>query len=154
MVGPYSLDITATQNSIESFLKAQYPHVPVIPDGLLDVNHEAIQRFPDQSIKPFIVLWFSTVKRRPRGRSFASYKLDQHFATVDVVVVARHGTECRKLLNNVSDRLVEFQATGGGKMYKSASLWGSSRKIDIQNSPTRFAMTDRFDFGVSAQKIV
>lgn len=149
----YTVNPQLQQDSIEEYLKTQYPHIPVIPDGLLDTDDDSIQKFQDESIKPFVILWFNNPKRSPRGRSFSDYKLDSRTASVDVVVVARSGTEARTLLNDIHDRLIGFKTDGGGKLHEASSLWGSTRSIDIQNRPTRFAITDRFDFGVSARKV-
>lgn len=158
----YVLDPTEEQDSIAAYLRTEFPFVPVIEDGLmddqiytnLDGSEIAIPTFPDGTVKPFIILWFSNAKRSARGRSIADYKLDAHFATVDVVVVARNGTDARKLLNKIGNRMVGFRTSGGGRLYKSASLWGDSRQvIDDDNRPTRWARTDRFDFGIQARKI-
>lgn len=149
----YTINPQAAQDSIVAFLKTHYPHIPVLPGGLLDTADDKIEKYPDDSIKPFVILWFSTVKRRSRGRAFGGYKLDARYASVDVVVVARDDNDARLVLNDMADRLVGFVPETGGGLHESSSLWGSTRSIDIQNRPTRFAMTQRFDFGVSARKV-
>lgn len=150
----YILNPQEEQDSITAFLREQYPHIPVIEDGLLDDESDVIEKNLDESIKPFIVLWYSNAKRSSKGRSMANYKLDSHFATVDVVVVTRNGAEGRKLLNDVSDRLVGFRTGTGGRMHKGSALWGDSRNIIMdKDRPTRFARTDRFDFGIQARKV-
>lgn len=158
----YTINPQAQQDSITEFLRISYPHVPIVPDGMMDIEEypdsdgvmKRIEKFQDESIKPFVILWFNNPKRSMRGRAFGGYKLDSRFASVDVVVVARNGTEARFLLNDIHDRLVSFKTDGGGKLHESTSLWGSTRGIDIQNRPTRFAITDRFDFAVSSRKVV
>lgn len=157
---PYTINPTITQDSITQKLRDSYSHVPIIPDGMVTADtylfggyETPINYHLDGSIKPFIVLWFSSVKRSRRGRSFGNMKLDSRYGSVDVVVVANNPTDCRLLLNDVSDTLVEFQTAYGGKMVESSSLWGQARSIDIANRPTRYAATNRFDFGVAARKI-
>lgn len=159
---PYNINPQTTQDSITEYLRIQYPHVDIIPDGMMDQEEyppapgdplKEINKFQDGSIKPFVVLWFNNPKRSARGRSFASYKLDSRSASVDVVVLARSGTEARTLMNDMIDRLVEFKTEDGGKLHESSSLWGSTRSIDIQNRPTRFGITNRFDFAVGAVKV-
>lgn len=163
MVGPYSVSPQSEQDSITAYLRAEYPHIPVIEDGLMDDQvytepggtEVAIPTFPDGSVKPFIVLWYSDIKRSARGRSFSDYKLDSHFATVDVVVVTRSGTEGRKLTNDVNDRMIGFRADGGGRLHKGTPLWADSRQmLDDTNRPSRWARTVRYDFGVASRKIV
>lgn len=158
----YTLNPQIEQDSITAFLRSQYTH-PVIEDGLMDAQiytipggtDVAIPTFPDGSVKPFIILWFSQMKRASNGRSFSSYKLDSHYATVDIVVVTRDATSGRRLLNDIGDKLVGFQTDGGGRMHKGSALWGDSRQvIDDDNRPTRWARTDRFDFGISSRKVM
>lgn len=154
VVDGYTLNPQDEQDSITQFLRDTYPNIPVIEDGLLDGDYKEIKLNTDSTVKPFIVLWYSQIKRNPKGRSFHDYKLDSHSATVDVVVVARSGTLAREILNDVADKLVGFRTKNGGRMHKGAALWGDSRQvIDDKNKPERWARTDRFDFGVSAHKV-
>lgn len=150
----YTLNPQDEQDAITAHLRATYPNIPIIEDGLMDGEYEDIEYLADSTVKPFIVLWYSQIKRNPKGRSFANYKLDSHSATVDVVVVARNGTVAREILNDVGDTLVGFKTPGGGRLFKGASLWGDSRQvIDDKNRPSRWARTDRYDFGVQATKV-
>lgn len=151
----YTLDPTDAQASIVEFLEGLYPHIPVIPDGLLDTDDETIEKYRDESIKPFIVLRFYSTRRSRRGRSFSSEKLDSHHTAFDVVVVARDGTEARLVLNPVSDSLIGFKPVNSGGIVKGDALWEGSRAIINSNDkPTRWAATDRFIFGISATKTV
>lgn len=153
MPGPYTLNPQATQQSITDALRLMYPHVVFIEDGLVDGDHDEIQYFSDGSVKPFVLLWYSQMKRNATGRSFSSYKLDSHSATLDVVAVTRKPSEGRALLNDMGDKLVGFQPENAGRMHKSASLWGDSRQVlDSADRPSRWARTDRYDFGIQASK--
>lgn len=149
----YVLNPQISQDSITAFLRSEYSHIPFIEDGLVDGDHDEIQYFSDGSIKPFVLIWYSQMKRSARNHSFSSYKLDPHSATLDLVAVTRNPTEGRTLLNDIGNRLVGFQVANGGRMYKSASLWGDSRQVlDTDNRPSRWARTDRYDFGIQARK--
>ena len=131
-----------------------YPHIPIFEDGQVDGDYEEIEHFPDGSIKPFFVLWFSDIKRSARGRSFSDYKLDSHFATVDLVVVCRSGREARTLTNDINDQLIGFRAADGGRLHKGTPLWSDSRQImDSKNRLNRWARTVRFDFGIASRKV-
>lgn len=150
----YVLDPSASQESFVTKLETEYPHIPVLPDGLLDTE-EGIERFPDQSIKPFIIIWFSTPRRNRRGRSFVATKLDGYTAGADVVVVARSGTEARLLLNNIGNRLLDWKPANSGIVTEGSDLWRDSRAIlDANNRPTRFAATRRFEWGIQANHVV
>lgn len=149
----YSINPQVEQDSITAFLREQYPHLTIIEDGLLDDDDDDIQT-DETGIISFIVLWYSNAKRSPRGRSFANYKADDHYATVDVVVVSQNGTRARRLLNDIADRLVGFKAADGGRLHKGTSLWADSRQIlQDQTRPTRWARTDRFDFAIASKRV-
>lgn len=150
----YVLNPQSAQDSIAEKLRTEYPHVPVIEDGLIDGDYDAIEKFPDGSIKPFIILWFS-VARRSRGRSFQNEKLDNHIAGVDVVVVARNGAESRKLINDIANTLIGWKPENAGGIVKGSGIWSQSRAmLDANNRPSRWAATDRFEFGIQANKTV
>jgi len=148
----YTINPQPQQDSIEAYLKEKYPHIPVLPDGLPDDDSTTIRRYKNGEIMPFILLWFGMPKRTGKGSSFGNYKLDSRKASVDVVVVARNAREAREVINDVSDQLIGFKTDGGGRVTESDALWGQARTIDIQNRPSRWAATNRFDFGISARK--
>lgn len=150
----YVLNPQAAQESITAKLQDEYPHIPIIEDGLIDGDYDVIEKFSDGSIKPFILLWFS-VPRRTRGRSFQHEKLDSYTAGVDIVVVARNGKEARKLINDIGDRLIGWKPTNSGGIVKGSGIWSQSRAmLDSNNRPSRWAATDRFEFGIQANKTV
>lgn len=149
----YVLNPQSAQDSITAYLKSTYPHIPVIEDGLVDGDYAEIDKFPNGEIKPFIIMWFTSARRSPMGRSFQHEKLDNHRASVDVVVVARNGTEARVLLNDVTDKLVGWKPDNAGGIVKGTGLWAQSRAVlDSNNRPSRWVATDRFDFGIQANK--
>lgn len=148
----YVLNSQGAQDSIVAKLRTEYPHVPVIEDGLIDGDYAEIDKFPDGTIKPFIILWFSA-PRRSGGRSFQHEKLDGYTAGVDVIVVARNGAEARKLINDVGDRLIGWKPVNAGGIVKGSGIWSQSRAmLDSNNRPSRWAATDRFEFGIQANK--
>lgn len=151
----YVLNPQAAQDSIVAKLQAEYPHIPVIEDGLIDGDYAEIDKFANGEIKPFIILWFTSARRANRGRSFQHEKLDQYRASVDVVVVARNGKEARLLLNDITDRLVGWKPENAGGIVKGTAIWTQSRAmLDSDSRPSRWAATDRFDFGIQANKTI
>jgi hypothetical protein len=151
----YVLNPQDAQDSIVEKLKDSYPHIPVIEDGLVDGDYEEIEKFPNGEIKPFIIVWFTTARRSPTGRSFQAEKLDSYRASFDTVVVARNGKEARLLLNDITDKLVGWKPKNSGGIVKGTALWSQSRALlDSNNRPSRWVATDRFDFGIQANKVI
>ena len=159
----YRLDPTASQTSFAKEIADTYDHVPVFPDGLMDGNKQLdpngdereIERFPDNSIKPFVVIWFGNPRRNRRGRGFVDSKLDSYTAGADVVVVARNGTEARVLLNDIGNTLIDWKPENSGRVVEGSALWRDARAvIDSDNRPTRFAVTRRFEWGLQHAKTI
>jgi hypothetical protein len=151
----YLLNPQVSQDSIVEKLREEYPHVPVIEDGLIDYEYDVIQKFSNGEVKPFIILWFSTARRTNSGRSFYNEKLDGYVAGVDVLVVARNGREARVLLNDIGNTLVGWKPENAGGMVKGVGIWAQSRAfLDSNNRPSRWAATDRFEFGIQTTKVV
>lgn len=143
-----SINPQVSQDSITTHLRTLYPHIPVIPDGLMDQEDDVIKKYADGSVKPFIVLWFRQPQRLRRGRSIADTRLDQRMASVDVVVVARSAPESRLVLNAVIDSMVGWKPENGGIMVESdRSLWGDARAVDFASRPSRWAATQSLNWG-------
>ncbi|UVG34100.1 tail terminator [Microbacterium phage Pavlo] len=149
----YSINPQAEQDSIAAFLRAQYPNMAFIEDGLPADDHESITEDAQGEINTFALLWFSNPKLG-RKKGFGGAKLDSYFGTVDVAVIARDGTRARKVLNNISDRLIDFKPDGGGRMTQGAPLFADARQVKQEaNRPARWMRTNRFDFGIASKKI-
>ena len=158
----YVVDPTPAQRSITAYLREKYPHVPVIPDGMIDAENgdstpveERLKFHPDGTVKPFMVLRFGSARRSDRGRSMAFEKLDAHESSVIVAVVSRNGTECRELLNHVGNTLIGWKPENAGGIVKGKQIWEPSiATIDNQNKPQRWASSDRFHFGIQANHTI
>lgn len=150
---PYNLNPQDSQDSFTKKLEDTYPHIPVIEDGLLDDDNDKIKTYEDGSVEPFIVIWFQTPRRTRRGRSFATTRLDQRVASADIVVVARSGTEARRVMNDIIDTIIGFKPEGSGAVVESdRQLWQDARQIDTKNRPSRWALPYSVEWGIFAKK--
>lgn len=151
----YSINPQVSQDSITTYLRSEYSHVPIIPDGLIDSDDDVILKFPDGSVKPFALLWFHTARRTGRGKSFSNVKLDQRVGSFDLVVVANSGGMARTLMNDMQDRLVGWKPTNSSIITEaSRSLWNDARSLDIANRPSRWAITNSFEYGLHHTKTI
>ena len=149
----YSLDLTAAQDSITEYVQSISVQ-PVIPEGDMSDDSEKIERYPDGSIKPFIILRFYNLRRRPRGRSFGGPRLDQRESSFDIVVVARDGDSAGRLLNRLEDKLIGFKPEGCGSIVDGSAVWEGARGIlDGSNKPSRWAKTSRMNYGTQARNV-
>lgn len=149
----YSINPQVEQDSIVAYLKAQYPDMAIIEDGLPSDDDKTITyEAATGEVNTFLILWFSNPKRGKKA-GFGGQKLDSYFATVDVGVIARSGTRARTVLNNVTDRLIDFKAAEGGRLSQGTALFSDARQIKQEaNRPERWMRTSRFDFGIASKK--
>lgn len=149
----YSVNPQVEQDSIVAYLKAQYPDMAIIEDGLpSDDNDSITYEAATGQVNTFVILWFSNPKKGKKA-GFGGQKLDSYYATVDVAVIARDGTRARKVLNNITDRLIDFKAAEGGRLSQGAALFGDARQVkQEENRPERWMRTNRFDFGIASKK--
>lgn len=160
----YVLNPQSAQDSIEVYLQAEYPHLPVIADGLLDQEDYIpagattpvnLPVFSDGSIKPFIILRFQAPRRARRGRSIQSHKLDSYTGSVDVVTVARNGSECRRLSNDIGDTLTDWKPENAGRVFGGEAIWEPSvATIDNNSKPERWAANNRYHFPIQANHTI
>ena len=151
----YNLNPQTSQDSFAKKLRDEYPHIPVIEDGLMDDDNDSILTYSDGTVKPFIVIWFQTPRRTRRGRSVAGARLDQRVAAADVVVVARNGTEARRVMNDVIDTLIGFKPDGSGAVVEAErQLWSDPQQIDTRNRPSRWAVPYSVEWGIFSKKTV
>lgn len=149
----YSVNPQVEQDSIVAYLKAEYPNMAIIEDGLPGDDDDAITYDQQSQVNTFMILWFSNPKKGKKA-GFAGQKLDSYYATVDVAVIARDGTRARKVLNNVTDRLIDFKAAEGGRLSQGTPLFADARQVkQEENRPERWMRTNRFDFGIAAKRI-
>lgn len=148
----YSINPQVEQDSIVAYLKAQYPNMAIIEDGLPADDDDSITENTEGEINTFVLLWFSNPKKGKKA-GFGGQKLDSYFATVDVAVIARDGTRARKVLNDITDRLIDFKAAEGGRLSQGTALFGDARQVKQEaNRPERWMRTNRFDFGIASKK--
>lgn len=148
----YSINPQVEQDSIVEYLKTEYPNMAIIEDGLPADDNEAITEDESGEVNTFVILWFSNPKKGKKA-GFAGQKLDSYFATVDVAVIARDGSRARKVLNDITDRLIDFKPAEGGRMSQGTALFGDARQVkQEENRPERWMRTNRFDFGIASKK--
>lgn len=149
----YSINPQVEQDSIVAYLKAEYPNMAIIEDGLPADDNDAITYDAQSQVNTFMLLWFSNPKKGKKA-GFGGQKLDSYFGTVDVSIIARNGTRARKVLNDVTDRLIDFKAAEGGRLSQGTALFADARQVKQEaNRPERWMRTNRFDFGVASKKL-
>lgn len=152
MAEMYSINPQEEQDSIVAFLKAEYPHVPVITGGVPDGDYKEI-KVVNGVVQEFVILWFSNAKKG-RKQGFGGRKLDSYYATVDIAVIGPTDDRARRLMNIISDRLVDFKVSGGGRIDTGTPLYADGRQIKQESTkPARWMRTNRFNFGIASKRV-
>lgn len=148
----YTLDLTPIQASIVAQL-VTVSGLTVIPDGLMDEDSDRIPRDAAGRVGPFLLVWFRSLNRSNNGDSFGGTRMDGYRSGFDLVSVAQDGQTARENLNMVADAMIGWKPVNSGQIVKLRSLFEGSRAVlDSASKPSRYAATDRYDFGVFAKR--
>lgn len=153
----YSINPQEEQDSLTAHLRATYPNVRIFTGGVPDedfidpkVPGSGVQ-VVDGQIREFMILWYSNAKKG-RKQGFGGKKLDSYYATVDIAVIGPTDDRARRLMNIVSDELVDFKVAGGGRVDTGTPLYADGRQVKQESTkPARWMRTNRFNFGIASK---
>ena len=143
------LNLVAIQDIITAHIRAEFPGYTVYEDDVL--NDEMLLRIGNK-VKPYIVLRWSGLGRNTGATSFAGVRYDEYNSAVDICIVAPTGSQARRGLNIVTDRLIGWKPTGGGAMtpFGGAGLY----VVDDRNgAPHVYVATSRLEFTVNGENV-
>lgn len=97
------LNFITTQDSIEAYIKSEFPGYEVYDSDIVD--DDFIIKLGGK-VKPYIVLNWGGLRNSATGGSFGGVRHDEYYSTIDVSVVAPNGRQARRSLNIIVDRLI------------------------------------------------
>ena len=100
------LNIITTQDSIEAYVKAEFPGYEVFDNDVVDDDY--IIKLGGK-VKPYIVLNWGGLNASPTNGSFMGARHDEYYSTVDVSVVAPNSRQARNALIVILDRLIGWK---------------------------------------------
>lgn len=107
------LNLITLQETIAAHIRAEFPNYEVREDDIID--DDALLK-SDGKIKPYIVLRWGGLFRNAANANFGGVRLDEYVSSVDVVVVAANGSQARKGLNVVLDKLIGWKPAGSSPL--------------------------------------
>lgn len=150
----YDLNPEISYASFVAQLKTLYPNRVILEEGTIDSEDDAIENYSTGEVKPFMVTWSKTPAKTGKGRSFAGTRLDQREGGMDVIIVARSGSDARTVANDVYNKITGFKPTGSGEVTDAdRGLWSDARGMDMMNRPTRWAVALSFKWGLYHDKV-
>ena len=143
------LDLIAVQDTIEAYIKAQFPGYTVYDEDVLD--DEAILKI-DGKAKPYMILIWGGLSRSTANTSFAGTRYDEYNSSLDLVVAAPSSRQARRALNVVRDKLIGWKPTGGGAM---TSIGGDATSVvnNTSGRPHVYLAVCRLDFAVNSENV-
>lgn len=143
------LNLVAVQDIIVAHIRQEFPGYTVYEDDVL--NDEMLLRIGNK-VKPYIVLRWGSLGRNTAATSFAGVRHDEYTSSVDICVVAPTGSQARRGLNIVYDRLIGWKPTGGGAM---TPFGGSGLYVvdDRNGAPHVYVATSRLDFAINGENV-
>jgi hypothetical protein len=143
------LNLVAVQDIITSHIKSEFPGYIIYEDDVL--NDEMLLRIGNK-VKPYIVLRWGSLGRNTAATSFAGVRHDEYNSSVDICVVAPTGSQARRGLNIVYDRLIGWKPTGGGAM---TPFGGSGLYVvdDRAGAPHVYVATSRLEFAMNSENV-
>jgi hypothetical protein len=143
------LNLVAVQDSITAYIKTCFPGYEVYEDDVLD--DETILRIGNK-VKPYIVLRWSSLNRNTLNTSFSSVRNDEYNSAVDVCVIAPTGSQARRGLNIIVDKLIGWEPEDAGVMIPAGG-GGIYVVNDRAGSPHVYVATSRLSFQLNGKNV-
>lgn len=143
------LNLVVVQDIITAYIRQEFPNYTVYEDDVL--SDEMLLRIGNK-VKPYIVLRWGGLGRNTAGASFAGVRYDEYISSVDVCVIAPTGSQSRRSLNVILDKLIGWKPTGGGAMtpFGGDGLY----VVDDRNGvPHVYVATGRLEFAVNSEDV-
>lgn len=143
------LNVIPIQDSIASYVRAQFPNYQVYDDDLLD---DVAMLKVSNKVKPYIVLRWGGMFRQGGSTAISGVRYDEYISTVDVVVVAPTPRQCRVAISIIMDKLIGWTPTGSSPMIPEGS--GGAFVVAQENgSPHLYLQMDRLSFAVNGENV-
>lgn len=143
------LNVTTTQDSIEAYIKSEFPGYEVYDNDVID--DDFIIKLGNK-VKPYIVLNWGGLNPSPTNGSFMGARYDEYYSTVDVSVIAPTSRQARSALIVILDRLVGWKPLDSTPL----SISGSADIIgipDYDGKPNVYLASQRLRYNVNTTSV-
>lgn len=142
-------DIVQTQDAITAYVKSIVPNCEVYEDSPPD---DADLPFdPNGKLRPYVVLRYGPIRPAYTGKNYGGPRLDEYWASCDVVTVAHTGRASRLLGSAIVGRLFGYKPDGIYPMQMRTDAGDPAQFVVSSNEsrPTQYVWTTRLRFGVN-----
>lgn len=141
-------DIVSLQDNITAEVESFLPGTKVYEDSIPDDEPLAIV---DGFIKPYIVLRYGPLRPSYTGKNLGGPRLDEYWASCDIMAVAGKGRVARLLNAALVDHLIGFKPDGVSPMSMRTDAGDPAQFVVSSNEsrPTQFISSTRLRFTVN-----
>lgn len=143
------LNIITTQDSIEAYVKAEFPGYEVYDNDVVD--DDFIIKMGNK-VKPYIVLNWGGLNESGTNGSFVGVRHDEYYSTVDVSVVAPTSRQARSALIVIMDRLIGWKPTDSTPLAPSGGM-DIIGVPDYNGKPNVYLASQRLRYNVNTTDV-
>ncbi len=143
--------LTPIHDNITAWVASQLPNTPIYEDMLPD--EVMPERDANLQMIPYIILRYGPLRKGySTGEAIAGARHDNYFGTMDAMTCAPNGRMSRQMFDILTDRLIGFDAGGGG----SITLEGAASNFVVSSNearPTQMVCMVRLKFPVNGLSV-
>jgi hypothetical protein len=142
-------DIVTLQDAIVDKVKSLIPNTTVFEDSIPD--DEALPMDSAGQLIPYVVLRFGPIRPSYTGKSIRGPRLDEYWASCDVVAISGVGRVSRMLNSGLVGELIGFKPDGIAPMQMRTDSGDPAQFVVSSNEsrPTQFIASTRLRYTVN-----
>lgn len=145
-------DIVSLQDNITAYVES-LTEAQVFEDSIPD--DASLPMDENGKIEPYIVLRYGPIRPSYTGKSFGGPRMDEYWASCDVLAISGNGRISRILNNGLVDALIGFKPDGVAPMHQRTDAGDPAQFVVSSNEsrPTQYISTTRLRYAVNARDV-
>lgn len=145
-------DLVSLQDTITAYVRTQ-TSATVFEDSIPD--DESLPMDNNHKLLPYVVLRYGPLRPSYTGKSFGGPRLDEYWASCDVVAISGNGRVSRQLNNGLVDALIGFKPDGVSPMHQRTDAGDPAQFVVSSNEsrPTQYVSTTRLRYTVNSTSV-
>jgi hypothetical protein len=144
-----AFDVVSLQDVITQRVRDAVPNTLVMEDTIPDDRDLPIV---NGKLAPYIVLRYGPIRPSYTGKSMGGARLDEYWASCDILAISANGRVSRLLNAGIVDTLLGFRPDGIAPMHMRTDAGDPAQFVVSSNEsrPTQFVATTRLRYTVNA----
>lgn len=148
-----AFDIVDLQDNITAYVQSLIPNTTIFEDSIPD--DEALPFDANGKLEPYVVLRFGPMRPSYTGKSLRGPRLDEYWASCDIVAIAPKGRTARQLNAGLVDSCIGFKPDGVSPMQMRTDAGDPAQFVVSSNEsrPTQYISSTRLRYTVNALNV-